>query len=121
MGAQIAAHLANAGYEVTLLDVSADAASKGLERARTLKPDPFYTPEVFERIRTGGFDADLHLIAQADWTIEAIIEQAAAKQSLLERVDAVRRPGSIVSSNTSGLSITGLARGRSDDLSRYIL
>jgi len=119
MGAQIAAHLANAGYEVTLLDVSADAASKGLERARTLKPDPFYTPEVFERIRTGGFDADLHLIAQADWTIEAIIEQAAAKQSLLERVDAVRRPGSIVSSNTSGLSITGLARGRSDDFRRH--
>ncbi len=80
MGAQIAAHLANAGYGVTLLDVSADAARKGLERARTLKPDPFYTPEVFERVRTGGFDADLHLIEQADWTIEAIIEQAAAKQ-----------------------------------------
>jgi 3-hydroxyacyl-CoA dehydrogenase len=93
--------------------------SKGLERARTLKPDPFYTPEVFERIRTGGFDADLHLIGQADWAIEAIIEQAAAKQSLLERVDAVRRPGSIVSSNTSGLSITGLARGRSDDFRRH--
>jgi 3-hydroxyacyl-CoA dehydrogenase len=119
MGAQIAAHLANAGYGVTLLDVSDDAARKGLERARTLKPDPFYTPEVFERIRTGGFDADLHLIAQADWTIEAVIEQAAAKQSLLERVDAARRPGSIVSSNTSGLSIAGLARGRSDDFRRH--
>ncbi len=119
MGAQIAAHLANAGYAVTLLDVSADAARKGLERARTLKPDPFYTPEVFERIRTGGFDADLHLIAQADWTIEAVIEQAAAKQLLLERVDAARRPGSIVSSNTSGLSITGLALGRSDDFRRH--
>ncbi len=119
MGAQIAAHLANAGYGVTLLDVSDDAARKGLDRARTLKPDPFFTPEVCERIRTGGFDADLHLIAQADWTIEAVIEQAAAKQSLLERVDAARRPGSIVSSNTSGLSIAGLARGRSDDFRRH--
>jgi 3-hydroxyacyl-CoA dehydrogenase len=121
MGAQIAAHLANAGYPVSLLDVSADAARAGLERARTLKPDPFFTSEAAGRIRTGGIDANLEWVAQADWIIEAIIEQADAKRSLLERVDRLRRSGSVISSNTSGLSIAGLAEGRSDDFRRHWL
>ena len=73
------------------------------------------------RIRTGGFDSDLEWIAQADWIIEAVIEQADAKRSLLERVDTHRRTGSIVSSNTSGLSIAGLAEGRSDDFRSHWL
>src|SRR5262245_58652538 len=101
MGAQIAAHLANAGYAVHLLDVSKDIARRGVERAQRLKPDPFFTPDVVDRMHLGGFDADLNTIAGADWIIEAIIEDAAAKRSLLERVDAVRQRGSIVSSNTS--------------------
>ena len=121
MGAQIAAHLSNAGYPVSLLDVSAQAAHEGLERARKLKPDPFFEPDSAGRIRTGGFDSDLHWVAQADWIIEAVIEQADAKRTLLERVDKLRRHGSIVSSNTSGLSITGLAEGRSDDFRRHWL
>ena len=121
MGAQIAAHLCNAGYPVSLLDVSADAARQGLERARKLKPDPFFTPEAARLIRTGGFDADLAVIAEADWIIEAIIEQADAKRALLERVDAARRQGSIVSSNTSGLSIAGLADGQSPDFRKHWL
>src|SRR5687767_10496052 len=121
MGAQIAAHLGNAGYSVALLDVSAQAAREGLERARKLKPDPFFTPEAAVRIRTGGFDTDLQWVSSADWIIEAIIEQADAKRSLLERVDRLRRAGSIVSSNTSGLSVAGLAEGRSDDFRRHWL
>ena len=121
MGAQIAAHLANAGYPVQLLDISLSAAREGLERARKLKPDPFFTADVAERIQTGGFDADLDRIAQADWIIEAVIENADAKRALLDRVDSVRRPGSIVSSNTSGLSIAGLAEGRSEDFRRHWL
>ncbi len=121
MGAQIGAHLANAGYPVCLLDVSAKAAREGLERARKLKPDPFFTPDAIDRIQIGGFDADLDRVAQADWIIEAIIEQADAKRALLERIDAVRREGSIVSSNTSGLSITGLSQGRSPDFRRHWL
>ena len=121
MGAQISAHLANAGYSVCLLDVSAQAAREGLERARKLKPDPFFTPDAVNRIEIGGFDTDLDRVAQADWIIEAIIEQADAKRALLERIDAVRRQGSIVSSNTSGLSITGLSQGRSDDFRRHWL
>ena len=121
MGAQISAHLSNAGYPVILLDVSAQAARDGLERARQLKPDPFFSADAVARIRTGGFDSDLAWIAQTDWVIEAIIERADAKRSLLERVDALRRDGSIVSSNTSGLSITGLAEGRSGDFRRHWL
>ncbi len=121
MGAQIAAHLANAGYPVHLLDVSAQAAGAGLDRARKLRPDPFFTSDAVERIQIGGFDADLGRIAQADWIIEAVIEDASAKRALLERVDALRRAGCVVSSNTSGLSITALAEGRSDDFRRHWL
>jgi 3-hydroxyacyl-CoA dehydrogenase len=121
MGAQIGAHLANAGYAVALLDISKNATREGLERARKLKPDPFFTPDAVDRIEIGGFDTDLDVVARADWIIEAVIEQPEAKRSLLERIDAVRRPGSIVSSNTSGLSIAGLAQGRSDDFRRHWL
>lgn len=121
MGAQIAAHLANAGYPVHLLDVSAQAAREGLARARTLKPDPFFTADAVDRIRLGEFDSDLHRISDADWIIEAIIERADAKRALLDRVDGARRTGSIVSSNTSGLSIAGLAEGRHADFRRHWL
>jgi 3-hydroxyacyl-CoA dehydrogenase len=121
MGAQIAAHLGNAGYNVSLLDVSAQAASEGLERARKLKPDPFFSSDAAGRIRTGGFDTDLEWVSDADWIIEAIIENPDAKRSLLERVDTLRRSGTIVSTNTSGLSIAGLAEGRSADFRRHWL
>lgn len=121
MGAQIAAHFANAGYPVLLLDLTPQAACEGLARARKLKPDPFFTQYVVERIRTGGFDENLKDVADADWIVEAVVERADVKGTLLTRVDAVRRPGSIVSSNTSGLSISGLAEGRSDDFRRHWL
>ncbi len=121
MGAQIAAHLANAGHTVSLLDVSAQAAIDGLARARKLKPDPFFTSDAAGRIQTGGFDSDLDRVGGADWTIEAVIEQSDAKRALLARVDAIRRAGSIISSNTSGLSIAALADGRSDDFRRHWL
>jgi 3-hydroxyacyl-CoA dehydrogenase len=121
MGAQIAAHLANAGCPVLLLDVSAQAAHEGLARARKLKPDPFFTSDTADRIRTGGFDTDLHAAADADWIIEAIIEQLDAKRALLAHVDGVRRPDAIVSSNTSGLSISDLAAGRSPGFRKHWL
>jgi 3-hydroxyacyl-CoA dehydrogenase len=121
MGAQIAAHFANAGYHVQLFDMTARVAREGLDRARTLKPDPFFTADVSERIQTGGFDTDLDRIAQADWIVEAVIEQAEAKRALLERIDRKRRPGSIVSSNTSGLSIAALTEGRSSDFRKHWL
>src|SRR5262247_2352213 len=87
MGAQIAAHLANAGVPVVLLDVSRTAAREGFERAKRVKPDPFFTPAAQALVRTGGFDEDLASIAPADWIIEAIVERLDLKQALLERVD----------------------------------
>ncbi len=121
MGAQIAAHFANAGVPSLLLDLTADVARQGLERARTLKPDPFFTSDRVTLISTGGFDTDFQRIADADWTIEAIVERLDAKRELLERLDAVRRPGSIVSSNTSGIPLSALAEGRSDDFRRHLI
>jgi len=121
MGAQIAAHFANAGLPVLLLDMTEEAARKGLARARALKPGPGFTPETWGLIATGGFDQDLPRLADADWIIEAIIEQLDAKRELLEKVDGHRRAGSIVTSNTSGISIAALAEGRSDDFRRHWL
>jgi 3-hydroxyacyl-CoA dehydrogenase len=121
MGAQIAAHFANAGVAALLLDVTPDLARDGLKRARGLKPDPFFTADAASLIATGAFEADLPRLAQADWIMEAVVEQLDVKRALLERVDAVRRPGTIVSSNTSGIPIAALAEGRSDDFRRHWL
>src|SRR5258705_9883473 len=120
MGAQIAAHFANAGVPALLLDITADAAREGLKRARALKPDPFFTPDTWKLISTGSFD-ELARIKESDWIIEAIVEQLDIKRSLLEKVDAARRAGPIVSSNTSGIPIAALAEGRSDVFRRHWL
>jgi 3-hydroxyacyl-CoA dehydrogenase len=121
MGAQIAAHLANAGLPVLLLDVTPGAARDGLQRATKLKPDPFFTPGAVSLIRTGGFDEDLTGLREADWIIEAIVERVDAKQALMARVDALRRDEAIVSSNTSGIPIASIADGRSDGFRRHWL
>jgi 3-hydroxyacyl-CoA dehydrogenase len=121
MGAQIAAHFANAGVPSLLLDVTAEAAEQGLKRARGLKPDPFFTPDAYKLISTASFDAGLARLKDADWILEAIVERLDVKRELLAKVDAARRPGSIVSSNTSGIPIAALAEGRSDDFRRHWL
>jgi 3-hydroxyacyl-CoA dehydrogenase len=121
MGAQIAAHFANAGVSVLLLDLTNHIASEGLKRARQLKPDPFFSVDVAGWIKTGGFDGDLTRVGDVDWIIEAVIEQIEVKQSLLAKVEAVRRPGTIITSNTSGIPISVLAKGRSDDFRRHWL
>jgi 3-hydroxyacyl-CoA dehydrogenase len=121
MGAQIAAHFANAGVPVLLLDLTADVARDGLKRARALKPDPFFTHDSLMRITTGGLDTDLKKLADADWIMEAVVENLDVKRALLEQVDAVRHAGAIVSSNTSGIPIASLAEGRSDDFRRHWL
>src|SRR6187455_1754087 len=120
MGAQIAAHVANAGVPAFLLDVTTEAAAEGLKRARALKPDPFFTPDTWKLISTGGFD-ELKRVGESDWIIEAIVEQLDIKRALLEKVDIARRPGSIVSSNTSGIPIAAIAEGRSDDFRKHWL
>ena len=142
MGAAIAAHFANAGVSVLLLDIAPKdltdeekakgltleskivrnrIAKKGLEFARKSKPAAFFIPENADRIIVGNFDDDLNRIKECDWVIEAIVENLAIKQQLLKRVDENRRAGSIVSSNTSGISIRAMAEGLSDDFQRNFL
>lgn len=121
MGAQIAAHLANAGIPVLLLDVTPEAARDGLKRASTLKPDPFFTKAAASLITTGGFDTDLQKLTAVDWIIEAIVERLDIKQSLFARVEAVRGPHAVVSSNTSGIPISALAEGRSPEFRRHLV
>jgi 3-hydroxyacyl-CoA dehydrogenase len=121
MGAQIALHCANAGIPSLLLDLTAETAREGLERARRLKPDPQFTPDAFRLVRTASFDEGMPALNGIDWIMEAIVERADIKQQLLARVDTARRPGSIVSSNTSGIPIGILAEGRSDDFRKHWL
>lgn len=118
MGAQIAAHLANAGVPALLLDLDAKTAAAGLDRARKLKPDPFFTRDAARLVAVGGFDADLPKLAACDWIIEAVVERLEVKQQLMARVEPHRRPTAVVSSNTSALSIAGIADGRSPGFRR---
>src|SRR5215211_1697344 len=94
MGAQIAAHLANAGVPTLLLDVTLDAARQGLERARALKPDPFFTGTTHTLIELGSLD-DLSRLASCDWVIEAVVERLDVKQGLIERLERAVAPGAI--------------------------
>ena len=119
MGAQIAAHLANAGIPTWLLDLDARTAAEGLERARALTPDPFFTPAAAALVRTAGFDTELAAIARCDWIIEAIVERLDAKQDLFAKVERHRSADAIVSSNTSGIPIAALAEGRSEAFRRH--
>jgi len=121
MGAQIAAHFANVGVPALLLDLTKDAAAQGLQRARGLKPDPFFTADALSLVTTGSFDEGVPQLSNADWIIEAVVERLDVKRELLARVDAARRAGTIVSSNTSGIPIAALAEGRSDDFRRHWL
>jgi len=117
MGAQIAAHLANAGVPTLLLDVSADAAREGLERGKRLKPDPFFTSEGHTLVSTGSL-LDLSGLQGRDWIIEAIVEQVEVKRPLLERLEPFVTDTVLLSSNTSGIPIASLAAGRSDQFRR---
>ena len=121
MGAQIAAHLANAGVPTLLLDVTSEAAAEGLKRARGLKPDPFFMPDAASLVRTASFDEGLAAIASSDWIIEAVVERLDVKQSLFEKVERYRAPAAVVSSNTSGIPIGALAEGRSEAFRRHFL
>jgi 3-hydroxyacyl-CoA dehydrogenase len=142
MGAQIAAHLANAGIEVLLLDMAPaelkeEETAKGLtldspvvrnrivragfEAVKKIKPAAFFSPALAASVSLGNFEDDLNKIAGVDWVIEAIIEKLEIKRSLLARVDKVRKPGTIVSSNTSGISIRSMAEGMSDDFREHFL
>src|SRR5205807_7922772 len=130
MGARIAAHLANAGVPCWLLDVvPTDAgsdgdkrnriAAAGLEGARKSKPAAFFEPSLARLITIGNFEDDLKLVAGADWIIEAVVENLELKRELLRKVEAVRKPGTTITTNTSGLPVAKIAEGFSDDFRRH--
>jgi 3-hydroxyacyl-CoA dehydrogenase len=122
MGAQIAAHLANAGLPVLLLDVTGEAAKAGLERARTIRPDPFFLADAAALIRTGSFDDAIAEAGRAEWIIEAVLEKLDAKQALLSRLGPHLDRRSIVSTNTSGIPVNQVAEafGEAQDRRRFL-
>jgi 3-hydroxyacyl-CoA dehydrogenase len=119
MGAQIAAHVANTGLPVLLLDVTLEQVQAALKALPKISPAPLFVPEKIRLIETGNFDNDLARIRDVDWIVEAIVENPEIKQKLLERVDSARKPGSLVTTNTSGLSVAALAKNRSEDFRRH--
>jgi 3-hydroxyacyl-CoA dehydrogenase len=111
MGAGIAAQVANAGVPVLLLDLTREAAERGKQDLFKRRPAPLMSPAAADLIDTGGFDQDLERLATADWIVEVVVERLDVKQALFERVEQVRRPGSIVSSNTSGIRLSEITAG----------
>src|SRR5208282_5711543 len=140
MGARIAAHLANAGISCYLLDIvpselTPDEKAKGLtlenpavrnrivrtglDAAKKAGPAAFFTSDTPRLITTGNFDDNLAWCGEVDWIIEAVAENLEIKRKLLERVEQHRKPGTIVTTNTSGLPIHLIAEGRSEDFQRH--
>ena len=124
MGARIAAHFANAGVPSYLFDIvppDADGparnkiAAAGLEAARKSKPAAFMDPSLARFVTVGNFEDDIKKLADVDWIIEAVVENLDIKRALLRKVEAVRKPGTIVTTNTSGLPVGKIAEGFSDD------
>ncbi|MGH2342338.1 3-hydroxyacyl-CoA dehydrogenase NAD-binding domain-containing protein [Segnochrobactraceae bacterium EtOH-i3] len=119
MGSGIAAHLANAGVEVVLLDLDAKVAAGGVERQ--IKAHGFMDPAFASRITTGSTVTDLALVEGADWIIEAVAERLDIKQALYAALETHRKPGAAVSSNTSTIPLAHLIEGRSDDFAAHFL
>ncbi len=120
MGSGIAAQLANAGIPVLLLDIVPSGATErnvlaagALARMRTQQPAPFMSREAMALVTPGNVDDDLDALAEVDWIIEAVFEDPAVKAPLYARIDAARRPGSIVTSNTSTIPLAKLIEGQS--------
>jgi len=132
MGSRIAAHFVNAGLPCILLDMvppnlPADAPSAernkivraGLDAAKKSKPAAFFTAAVAEKIAIGNFDDDLARCAEADWIIEVVAENLEIKRKLLARVAQFRKPGAIVTTNTSGLPVRLIAEGMSEEFQQH--
>lgn len=142
MGSRIACHFANIGCEVVLLDIvprEVDDAEKAkgltleskvvrnrivnnaLQFALTSNPSPIYRKSFAQRIKTGNFDDDMQQIASCDWIIEVVVERLDIKQQVFEKVEQFRKPGTIISSNTSGIPIHLMLAGRSEDFKAHFL
>ena len=142
MGSRIACHFANIGLEVLLLDIAPNKLTEKEQKLgfqldhpavknrivnealqSTLKSNPsaIYSKNFAKRITTGNFDDDLAKIKNFDWIMEVIIENLEIKKSLFEKVEKHRTPGTIISSNTSGIPIHLMTEGRSEDFQKHFL
>ncbi|MEO7142627.1 MAG: 3-hydroxyacyl-CoA dehydrogenase/enoyl-CoA hydratase family protein [Bryobacteraceae bacterium] len=128
MGARIAAHFANAGIPALLLDVVApdqpnrnSAARKGVENAIKQKPAAFFSEAGVALVKPGNFEDNLPEIGQCDWVIEAVTENLEIKRALWTKVDTLRDPGAILSTNTSGIPLRDISEGFSPDFRRHFL
>src|SRR6202142_137131 len=140
MGARIAAHLANAGIPCYLLDIVPSELTPeekrkgrtlespavrnrivlaGLEGAKKSRPAAFFTPETARLVTPGNLEDNLAWCGEVDWIIEAVAENLDIKRKLFARVETVRKPGTVVTSNTSGLPIRLIAEGRSEDFQQH--
>jgi 3-hydroxyacyl-CoA dehydrogenase len=132
MGSRIACHFAGAGVQVWLLDMvpqDAGASTKPHERNKLVNdalaaaiksnPSPVYTKDVPKKITTGNFDDNMKDIAACDWIIEVVVERLDIKKQIYDKVEQFRKPGTLVTSNTSGIPIHMMAEGRSDDFKKH--
>jgi 3-hydroxyacyl-CoA dehydrogenase len=128
MGSRIAAHFANAGFPVDLLDIVLPnqpkrnaAALAGIENAAKQKPAGFFTDSAKSLITPGNFEDDLPRLRECDWIVEAVAENLEIKRTLFVRVAEVRSPGAVVSTNTSGIPLASIAHGFSEEMRRHFL
>ena len=133
MGSRIACHFAGVGLQVLLLDMQTPPSPEGeikktdlnkivneaLAAAIKSNPSPVYNKEVIKRITTGNFTDDMPKIASYDWVIEVVVERLDIKQSIFTEVEKYRKPGTLITSNTSGIPIHLMAEGRSDDFKKH--
>ena len=142
MGGALAAHFANAGIAVHLLDIvpnklTPDEEKKGLtlqhpavrnriinagmDALKKARPAALFTPQTIERITPGNLEDDFACVRDADWVLEVIVENLAIKRQLMERIDAIRKPDSIITTNTSGIPIAEICAGRSESFQAHFL
>jgi len=142
MGGALAAHLANAGVPVTLLDIVPNKLTskeeskgltledsqvrnrivqEGLDRTIKSRPASFFTKDHAALVSIGNLEDDFEVVGEADWVIEVIIENLEIKQGLMERIDAIRSPNTLVTTNTSGIPVASIAKGRSLGFRQHFL
>src|ERR1022692_1018905 len=134
MGSRIACHFAGIGLQVLLLDIpnpsgSPDSGGKKADRNKIVNdalataiksnPSPVFTKEVVKNITTGNFEDNMKDIANCDWTIEVVVERLDIKKQVFDQVEKYRKPGTLITSNTSGIPIHLMAEGRSDDFKKH--
>ena len=132
MGSRIACHFAGVGLQVLLLDIVPNEAkdsdkkplrnkivNDSLQAAIKSNPSPVYSKDVVKKITTGNFDDNLKDISSCDWIIEVVVERLDIKRALYEKVDQLRKPGTLITSNTSGIPIHLLSEGRSEDFKKH--